>query len=242
MLSSLIALALAAATSPTTPPGNELSLVCHIEDWSPPPFVSSTDAARAQLDDGDRKLVDQFEKSLRDKSRERENGNISVTEFDRFVERSFSDAARAKPELKPVFEAVSARYSRTIGVDRVLAVNNERMLAEHEASKSAKPYVGKYVQLRYTGGLVTWQESMRKIVEKATPSTLDPQSGLVPSLDTTDSSIIFNLTPGQENGAPRTKATIDRYTGELLMEKSDGGGRLRYTLSGLCDKQAQPRF
>lgn len=241
MLSSLIALAL--ATAAATPSGNDLSLVCHIEDWSPPPFVSSTDSARARLGDDDRKLVNQFEKSLRDKSRERENGSISVTEFDRFVERSFNDAVRARPELRPILETVSARYSRTIGVDRVFALNNERLLAEHEASKSAKPFVGKYVQLRYLDGLATWQESMRKIVERAQLNAPDPQSGLTPTLSTSDSTIAFVLAPAQQDSTtPRTVATIDRYTGELQLDKTDAGGRLLYSLSGLCDKQALPRF
>jgi hypothetical protein len=246
VLSSLIALALAtaAAQSAPPPPNPDLSLVCRIKDWAPPPFVSSADAARAKLGDDDRKLVEQYEKSLRDKSRERESGSIGVTEFDHFVEHSFNDASHARPDLKPIFETISTRYSRTIGIDRALATDNERLLAQHESEKLAKPYVGKFVQLRRIGGLVTWQESLRKVVDKALANLPEPQSGLVPSLDTTDSSIIFTLTPADtDNGSLRkTTASIDRYTGELLLERTGSSGRPLYTLSGTCKEQTQPLF
>lgn len=237
MLSTLLITALAATSSST-----DLSLVCRIEDWSPPPFVSSTEAARANLATADRQWLDQFEQALRDKSRARENGNIGVTEFDRFVEKSFNDAARARPELKPILESVSARYSRAIGVDRVLALNNERMLAEHEASKAAKPFLGKHVQFRHAKGVVTWQESLRKVVDKATLDAPDAQSGLVPSLASMEDTLVFSLAPVPGNPAMRTLATIDRYTGELLLEKTDANGKLLYSLSGTCDKQTAPRF
>jgi hypothetical protein len=245
VLSSLIALALAATSPASTPPTDpDLSLVCQIKDWAPPPFVSSSDAARAQLGDDDRKLVEQYEKSLRDKSRERESGSIGVTEFDRFVEHGFNDAWHARPDLKPIFEAASSRYSRTIGIDRALATDNERVLAEHESAKWAKPYVGKFVQLRRIGGLLTWQESLRKIIDKAVANLPEAQSGLIPSLDSTDSSLIFALTPADaDNGTLRkTTASIDRYTGELLLERTGSNGRLLYTLSGICNEQMQPRF
>ncbi|MFT3762521.1 MAG: hypothetical protein QM761_07900 [Pseudoxanthomonas sp.] len=240
---TFLALLLAASQSPAVAANdNDLSLICQVQDWAPPTFVSSTDAARARLNDDDRKWVDQFEKALRDKSRERENGDVSVTEFDRFVDRSFGDAVRARGDLRPILEAISAKYSRSIGVDRLLTNNNERTLAEHEASKSAKPYVGKYVQLRYLKGLLTWQESMRRIVDGVPVGMPDPRSGLKPLLTATDTTITLVLARAQDGEAPRTTATIDRYTGELLVERSRSDGNLLYTLSGLCEKQTQPRF
>ena len=238
MSSILLAAALAAAT----PASTDLSLVCRIEDWSPPQFVSSVEAARAKLADADRQWLDQYEQALREKSRARESGNIGVTEFDRFVEKSFNDAARARPELRPILETTSARYSRAIGVDRVLALNNERMLAEHEASKAAKPFLGKYVQFRHTKGLATWQESLSKVVDKAALNAPDARSGLTPSLLALEDTLIFSLTPMQGSSTPRTTVTIDRYTGEMQLDKTDAGGKLLYSLSGMCEKQSAPRF
>lgn len=248
--SPLLALMLAASLSPADPAlpitnvSNtlNLSLVCRIQDWVPPPFVSSIDAARATLDDDGRQWLQQFEKSLRNKSLERERGDVSVIEFDRFVERTHNEASRAKPELKPILETITARYSRTIGVDRVLSVNNERLLAEHEASKAAKPLLGKYVQLRYINGLTTWQESMQKIIDKLPLEVVEPQSSLKPSLSISDSTVRFTLSPAPSNPVLQTTAEIDRYTGEMLLEKSTASGRLLYSFTGQCDTQAAPRF
>ncbi|MFT3756106.1 MAG: hypothetical protein QM769_09200 [Pseudoxanthomonas sp.] len=242
-----IALLLATGQSMTAPAAtttndSELSLVCLIQDWAPPNFVSSSDAARARLGDEDRKWIEQYEKSLREKSRERENGDISVTEFDRFVDRSFSDAARARGDLRPILEAISAKYSRSIGVDRLLTTNNERTLAEHEASKLAKPHVGRYMQLRTSKGLLTWQESLRRVIENAPVGQADARSELKPLLTTTATTITLMLARLPEGEAPRTIVTIDRYTGELLLERNRADGSLLYTLSGMCEKQAQPRF
>lgn len=237
----------AAATQPTPPPPalnpTELSLVCLIKDWTPPTFIPQSDAARANLSDADRKYVEDFEQGLSNKAAERDDGNLSQTDFDRYADRSLRDAIKARSDLRPVLSSIAVRYSHNVGVDYLLERDNERALAQHDASTQAKPYLNHYVSLRYANNAVTWQETMNRIVDKAPLGQVDPRTGLTPTLGFNDGSIVLALQPKPEDTlSQKTVATFDRYSGEIRLDKNSSAGRLLYSLSGLCSKQEEPKF
>ncbi|KAF1708316.1 hypothetical protein CSC70_13220 [Pseudoxanthomonas kalamensis DSM 18571] len=235
----LAALTLARAATPN----NDLPLVCHVQNWSPPAFVASAETARHQLDREDAAWVNEFEQTLAAKSLERDRGSLGISEFDRFASHQLQTAAKARPDLALVLKSVSARYSPSSGADYLIKVDSERMLAQHQAAKAAKHYVGTYIQIRYINGLLTYQEGLSKIIDRAPLGTADDANGLTPSLQANDTTILLSLRPDNQHARqPATTALIDRYTGELLLERMSADGQLLYTLSGECEKRTASKF
>ncbi len=246
---SLSALLAVAEKAPTTPPPAPplapatLSLVCQVKDWAPPVFAPGSDAARASLNDADRKFADDFEQSLSNKSAERDDGNLSAADFDRFADRALRDAVKQRADLRPVLSSIALHYSHNVGIDYLLERDNERALAQHDASTQAKPYLNHYVQLHLANNEVTWQETMQRLADKAMLNVPDPRTGLTPTLSFDEGRLVFTLQPKAEDTlSQKTVATIDRFSGELLLEKSNSAGRLLFSLSGICSTQDAAKF